>query len=66
MTEKNAHRNYVQLALCACILLSAVGGFGIVTCKTQQCVDNWKTAAANSLAAATVFGTYLANPPEKD
>ena len=54
---------HVELVFCACILISAIGGFGSAFCKDSQCVDAWRQAAAGSLSAATALGTYLANPP---
>jgi hypothetical protein len=47
-------------------LISAIGGFGAVSCKTNQCSEAWRFAAANSLTAAGAFGTFLANPPTKE
>lgn len=54
---------YVERVFCACILISAIGGFGSAFCNNTQCVDAWKQAAAGSLSAAMALGTYLANPP---
>jgi hypothetical protein len=59
-------KRYTEIAFCGCILISAIGGFGAVTCKTNQCSEAWRFAAANSLTAAGAFGTFLANPPTRE
>jgi hypothetical protein len=57
------NKTQIQLSLCACVLLSAVGGFGSVFCGNQQCVEAWRTSATGALSAAGTLATYLANPP---
>jgi hypothetical protein len=50
--------------LVACVLLSAVGGFGApLLCRgstDDKCSENWRTAAAGALTAAGTLGTLLA------
>ena len=55
--------NKIITTLVACVLISAVGGFGApFFCRGDgKCADNWRAAAAGSLAAAGTLGTLLAN-----
>lgn len=58
-------QNKIVATLIACVLLSAVGGFGApLWCRTStqqdRCGDNWKAAAAGALTAAGTLGTLLA------
>lgn len=52
-------------ALVACVLLSAVGGFGApLLCRgateQEKCGEQWRVAAAGALTAAGTLGTLLA------
>jgi hypothetical protein len=50
-------------SLVACVLISAVGGFGApLLCRgsDERCADAWRGAAAGALTAAGTLGTLLA------
>lgn len=50
-------------SLVACVLISAVGGFGApLLCRgdDDRCPDAWRGAAAGALGAAGTLGTLLA------
>jgi hypothetical protein len=50
-------------SLVACVLVSAVGGFGApLLCRgaDEKCPDAWRGAAAGALTAAGTLGTLLA------
>ena len=50
-------------SLVACVLISAVGGFGApLLCRgaDDRCTEAWRGAAAGSLTAAGTLGTLLA------
>lgn len=52
-------------SLITCVILSAIGGFGgPLLCRSasdpDKCGEQWRTAAAGALTAATSLGTLLA------
>jgi hypothetical protein len=57
-------RDKIVAAIIACSAISAIGGFGApVICrysKDESCAENFRTAAAGALAAATTLGTLMA------
>jgi len=53
----------IVASLVACVLISAVGGFGApLLCRgiDEKCPDQWRSAAAGALTAAGTLGTLLA------
>lgn len=57
-------------AIIACSAISAIGGFGApVVCrysKDGSCAENFRTAAAGALAAATTLGTLMAQMKDEN
>lgn len=55
-------------SLVACVLVSAIGGFGapLLCGGDEKCANSWRGAAAGALTAAGTLGTLLARMPGSD
>jgi hypothetical protein len=52
---------FIVGSLVACVMISAIGGYGALLCRGDQpCIDAVKTASAGALAGAGTLGTLLA------